>query len=403
MINIFILFYSCIIVALFYFVTTELYSLRLGGESWVFFAAMASMILMLSIYHLVSVKMAKRKKITYGVVVFILVVIQIILGIRTRPFKAEHRKYGLIPNREDDDTRVIEENDNYSLMNEFNDLEYLPSVNDQKSCGGCWAVAAATVLSARYSRKQQITQNNIESTCVSTTRGWHFSPQFILDKDTIVGTKCNSSSYGKCNGNAAIAGFKLAASFGIPSESCIPFFAGQDTCKLNCNSPTSLICNGKINCVHDQSYEWTKCTNDKTEFFKKQATDVHIIKGVGAMKNQLINHGPIACSINTYTLKNNSHSAWTLSGISSIFGLYEHITSAGFVSRPIMDKQEYRKDYSEGGHLITLYGFGTSTEGVPYWMIRNSWGDGWGNNGNSKIERGVDAWNIESNCAAAYV
>ncbi|KAF2289458.1 hypothetical protein GH714_036340 [Hevea brasiliensis] len=43
-------------------------------------------------------------------------------------------------------------------------------------------------------------------------------------------------------------------------------------------------------------------------------------------------------------------------------------------------------------HAVTLVGYGTSTEdGSMYWLIKNSWGDNWGENGYMRLQRDVYA------------
>lgn len=44
-------------------------------------------------------------------------------------------------------------------------------------------------------------------------------------------------------------------------------------------------------------------------------------------------------------------------------------------------------------HAMTLVGYGTSDKGVPYWIVKNSFGPEWGNNGYVHIKRGVDSNN----------
>ncbi|KAK8358954.1 hypothetical protein V6Z11_A04G062100 [Gossypium hirsutum] len=45
-------------------------------------------------------------------------------------------------------------------------------------------------------------------------------------------------------------------------------------------------------------------------------------------------------------------------------------------------------------HAITIVGYGTSEEGVDYWIVKNSWGGNWGENGFMKIQRGVNKCGI---------
>merc|ERR1712139_625671 len=47
-------------------------------------------------------------------------------------------------------------------------------------------------------------------------------------------------------------------------------------------------------------------------------------------------------------------------------------------------------------HDIEVAGYGTSDDGVPYWLIRNSLGVYWGEQGWFRMVRGVDNLGIES-------
>jgi len=39
-------------------------------------------------------------------------------------------------------------------------------------------------------------------------------------------------------------------------------------------------------------------------------------------------------------------------------------------------------------HAVSIVGWGTESDGTPYWFIRNSWGEAWGINGYMKLIRG---------------
>lgn len=47
-----------------------------------------------------------------------------------------------------------------------------------------------------------------------------------------------------------------------------------------------------------------------------------------------------------------------------------------------------------GGHSVSIIGYGTEN-GMDYWLVRNSWNNGWGDQGLFKIRRGTDECGIE--------
>jgi len=52
-------------------------------------------------------------------------------------------------------------------------------------------------------------------------------------------------------------------------------------------------------------------------------------------------------------------------------------------------------------HGVVIVGYGTMS-GVPYWIVRNSWGPGWGNGGYILMKKGVNMCEIETRPAAVY-
>jgi len=91
------------------------------------------------------------------------------------------------------------------------------------------------------------------------------------------------------------------------------------------------------------------------------------------MLAEIYTRGPIACSINAGPT---------------------HNYTGGIMDFPDEDKG--------CTHVVSITGFGTDEEtGKDFWIIRNSWGEYWGEMGNFRIVRGENQLGIESNCAWA--
>jgi cathepsin F len=54
-------------------------------------------------------------------------------------------------------------------------------------------------------------------------------------------------------------------------------------------------------------------------------------------------------------------------------------------------------------HCVQIVGYATSSDSTPYWIVRNSWGTDWGEQGYLKVERGYDVCGISDEATYAVI
>jgi hypothetical protein len=95
-----------------------------------------------------------------------------------------------------------------------------------------------------------------------------------------------------------------------------------------------------------------------------------------SIMKDIIQWGPILTSFTVYSdfydfdpLENNNENVYTKSSLATVVG----------------------------GHAVLISGWGTTSTGIPFWWIKNSWGGDYGKNGYFKMKRGNDECGIETN------
>lgn len=95
------------------------------------------------------------------------------------------------------------------------------------------------------------------------------------------------------------------------------------------------------------------------------------------LKAAVANIGPIAISVD-------------MTGTSAIRGYYSGVYTSTVCSN----------EPEKATHAMTVVGYGTTSTGQDYWIVRNSWGTKWGDNGYIKWARnknnmcGIANWGI---------
>eukprot|EP00294_Goniomonas_avonlea_P005263 CAMPEP_0114567854 /NCGR_PEP_ID=MMETSP0114-20121206/15726_1 /TAXON_ID=31324 /ORGANISM="Goniomonas sp, Strain m" /LENGTH=884 /DNA_ID=CAMNT_0001754517 /DNA_START=12 /DNA_END=2662 /DNA_ORIENTATION=+ len=220
-------------------------------------------------------------------------------------------------------------------------------VNDQGTCGSCYAHAAATAYATRQ--------------CVASKGGVDIrvSAQEALDCYSNTGCKGGNAykvfmKHSKEPRVRNIYG-QTVDTVGWPEEGCEPY-KGTDkgeTCGRGAcgNIPKWRLAGGRVFVTSGQVL-----------------VDLNGMSFENFIQHELMANGPIAASFNVY----------------SDFSEYK---SGVYVKSATAQKR--------GGHAVVILGWGEE-RGVKYWLAQNSWNKKWGINGYFKIRRGTDEVGIET-------
>jgi len=179
----------------------------------------------------------------------------------------------------------------------------------------------------------------------------NLSPQVLLDYDHV--------DQG-CHGGDYSSAFQYIKDNGISEESCSNYRAQGYEEKFANIQP---LCK---DCYHGKCFVPEK-------FHKFTISDFgHVPFDEQTILSEIYQRGPISCSVNSDPIDNVER------GFTGVF-----TTNVK----------------GESNHAISLTGFGTDkATGLKYWIMRNSWGEYWADEGFLKVERGVNMINIEDDC-----
>lgn len=215
---------------------------------------------------------------------------------------------------------------------DWRDRDGMNFVSPIRNQGDCGSCYAFGSMAMMESRLRIVTNNTL---------------QVVLSPQDVIG--CSEYSQGCAGGFSYLIAGKYAQDFGVVEESCFPY-VGKDS----------------------------SCTETKG-CIRYYATDYYYVGGYyGAcnepeMRLELVNNGPMAVGFEVLNdFLNYKGGIYQHTGLTDKFNPWE-ITN----------------------HAVLVVGYGTE-KGVPYWIVKNSWGENWGENGYFRIIRGVDEVGFES-------
>ena len=235
--------------------------------------------------------------------------------------------------------------DSFDARTAWPNCESIKDIRNQAKCGSCWAFSAATVMSDRF--------------CIASGQKiqTRLAPQDVL-------TCCFSCGHG-CSGGFTTSAWFYFINSGLVSGN---HYGDNSMCQPYTVDPTVNTSSTTPQCKRT-------CVNGKNYFGDKvYAKNAYLVVGEEQMKAEVSTNGPISISITTY----EDFSTYKT-------GVWWHKTGN-----------------SRGGHAMRLVGYG-SEDGIPYWIVANTWGDKWGENGFIRIRRGTNECGIEAEGVAGLV
>ncbi|GAB4831391.1 hypothetical protein Ancab_005402 [Ancistrocladus abbreviatus] len=178
-------------------------------------------------------------------------------------------------------------------------------------------------------------------TTVATVEGVHqittgdlvsLSEQELVD--------CDTTNNG-CNGGNMDSAFQfIMDNNGLTTEANYPYTGSQGTCNTQATTPAAATING---------YENVPANNE------------------GALLLAVANQ-PVAIAIDASGQDFQQYSGGVYTG----------------------EECGTKLTIADLDHAVTVIGYGTTDDGTKYWLIKNSWGTSWGENGYMKMKRDVD-------------
>ncbi|CAJ0596282.1 unnamed protein product [Cylicocyclus nassatus] len=250
--------------------------------------------------------------------------------------------------------------ENFDARDKWPNCISIPYIRDQSNCGSCWAVSAASAMSDRL--------------CVQSEGKFN---SYLSDTDILAccGSDCG---YG-CEGGYPIEAWKYLVKYGVVTGGR---YREKGVCKPYAFHPCGKPVEGEIYYGECPTSTWPTprcekfCQRGYPILWKQ---DKHY--GISAYKvafdeteimKEIYKNGPVQASFEVYADFREYKG-----------GIYHH--TAGSFS---------------GGHAVKLLGWGVEN-GEKYWLLANSWGKKWGENGGYfRMLRGVNECNMENDTTA---
>lgn len=275
--------------------------------------------------------------------------------------------------------------------------EYLNPIKNQGRCGSCWAFAMSSALAHRFNILS-LGQYNIDlSPAKMILCDWGGIEVNLLEKNNeyrnaineIVKANINSIKSSACFGNTLEDAGRFLYIMGTNTEECVPY-----TKHLGNEREFEKIGN------YSKTYELPLCigaTGQNGDMCSGYTYDETTgFEGGEPARFYRCYHYYGIYGTSDYNTNGNDYQI--------MLEIYKWgPVATGFEVYPDFYTFDSKNDIyiwnkigpKIGGHAVEILGWGISDENIKYWIIRNSWGETWGDNGYFRIRRGTNECGIE--------
>jgi cathepsin X len=196
-----------------------------------------------------------------------------------------------------------------------------------------------------------------------------------IDIDLSVQHILNCGGVGSCHGGSVGGPYQwikqqTAKGAGIGYESGNPYLACSSESQLGVCKGGDFTCTPENEARTCSTFPPAGKCRPIIQYPNASIAEYGTISGQDAMQKEIFARGPIACGINAAPILNYT------SGISTIDKLFGRVD-----------------------HVISVVGWGSDAKEGQYWIVRNSWGEYWGEMGYIRVKFG--SLKVERQCAWA--
>lgn len=247
---------------------------------------------------------------------------------------------------------------------------------NQLGCGSCWAFATSSTLADRYTLFQGLSTPLV------------LSPTYLL--------ACNTDPNDACNGGIAAEAGQFMERTGIPTMSCQDYGWCPASGQVD-NSEVPPCTEISSSCYSDNPDGTITPNNNPVKLYKAVPGSTQALPTPESIKAELWHNGPVTVAFQVMDdFMGRDQDKMFQPGWENTSNIYVNLTDPNDPTDSTGLYAGYSSTNVEGGHAVVIVGWGVecNPQGLPdsiksrlpggclpYWKVRNSWGEKWNGDG----------------------